>query len=59
VGESLPPESSAYVAVVDSVHADQLASAFAAEGARVLNMPVETDMSSVIREAITGHVRRV
>jgi uncharacterized membrane protein len=59
VGESLPPESSAYVAVVDSAHAEQLADAFATHAARVLNVPVETEMSSVIREAITGHIHRV
>jgi uncharacterized membrane protein len=59
VASSLPLGSSAYVAVVDSTHAEQLASAFAAHGARVLNVPVESDMSSVIREALTGHVYRV
>jgi uncharacterized membrane protein len=59
VAASLPPGTSAYVVVVDSSHAEQLASAFAALGARVLNVPVETEMSSVIREAITGHVYRV
>jgi uncharacterized membrane protein len=59
VGESLPPGTSAFVAVVDTAHADQLVDAFAAEGARVLNVPVETSLASVIREGITGHIRRV
>jgi uncharacterized membrane protein len=58
VAASLPRGSSAYVAVVDSAHAEPLAAAFAAHGARVLNVAVETEMSSVIREAITGHVHR-
>jgi uncharacterized membrane protein len=59
VGASLPPGTSAWVTVVDSLHAEQLAGTFAAEGARVLNVPVESEISYVIREAITGHVRRV
>jgi uncharacterized membrane protein len=59
VGESLPPGSSAYLALVDAEHADGVASAFEAEGARVVNIPVETELSSVIREAITHKVTRV
>lgn len=59
VGESLPPGSSAFLAVVDAAHADGVAEAFAAEGATVLNIPVETELASVIREAITHTVTRV
>lgn len=59
VGESLPPGTSAYLALVDAAHADGLARAFGAEGATVLNIPVETELASVIREAITHHVTRV
>jgi hypothetical protein len=59
VGESLPPGSSAYLAIVDEAHAEGIASAFAAEGARVVNIPVETELANVIREAITHRVTRV
>lgn len=59
VGASLPPGSSAYLALVDAAHAEGLAEAFAAEGARIVNIPVETELASVIREAITHHVTRV
>ena len=59
VGESLPPGSSAYLAIVDAAHADGVAQAFAAEGAKVVNIPVETELASVIREAITHRVTRV
>ena len=58
VAESLPPGSSAYLAVVDAAHADAVSDAFAAEGARVLNIPVETELASVVREAITHRVSR-
>jgi uncharacterized membrane protein len=58
VGESLPPGTSAYLALVDAAHAECIADAFAAEGARVITIPVETDVSNVIREAITHRVRR-
>jgi uncharacterized membrane protein len=59
VGESLPPGSSAYLAIVDAAHADGLSDAFGAEGAKVVNIPVETELASVIREAITHRVTRV
>lgn len=58
VGESLPPGSSAYLALVDTAHADGVAKVFAAEGARVLNLPVETELSGAIRETITHRVSR-
>lgn len=59
VAESLPPGSSAYIALVDTGHADGVAAAFAQEGARVLNLPVETELSGAIREAVTHRIRRV
>ena len=59
VGESLPPGASAYLALVDAGHADAISEAFAAEGAKVVNIPVETELASVIREAITHRVTRV
>jgi len=59
VAEDLPPDSSAYLAVVDSEHADELVRAFESEGPRVLNIPVETEIASAIREGITHQVTRV
>ena len=59
VGESLPPGSSAVLAVVDTAHAARLVALFDAHGARILDVPVETDLGSVIREGITHHVTRV
>jgi uncharacterized membrane protein len=58
VGESLPPDSSAILAVVDTEHAACLVGLFDAHGARILDVPVETDLASVIREGITHHVTR-
>lgn len=59
VGASLPPDSSAYLAVVDTAHADCVADMFAAEGARVLDAPLNLDLSYAIREAVTHSIRRV
>jgi uncharacterized membrane protein len=59
VGESLPPGTSAYIAVVDTAHASGVARAFAAEGGRVLDMPVESELSGAIRETVTHHIRRL
>ena len=59
VAEDLPPNSSAYLAVVDSSHAESFAAAFATEGARVLNLPIETELASAIREGITHSVVRL
>lgn len=58
VGESLPQGSSAYLAIVDAAHAHDVATRFALEGARVLDVPVETELSSAIREAVTHEVER-
>ncbi len=59
VGESLPPGSSAYLALVDAAHAGCVAGNFEAEGARILNVPIELELSCAIREAVTGSIRRV
>jgi uncharacterized membrane protein len=59
VGESLPPGSSAYLAVVDAAHADCIVDAFAAEGARVFNVPVELELSCAIHEAISRGLGQV
>jgi uncharacterized membrane protein len=59
VGETLRPASSAYLVVVDAEHADGVAAAFAEHSSAVLNIPVETELASVVREAITHRVRRV
>lgn len=58
VGESLPPGSSAYLALVDTAHAAGVAGTFAAEGAQVLDMPVETELSCAIRETVTHSIGR-
>lgn len=58
VGKSLPPDSSAYMALVDTPHADEVASAFAAEGAEVLNVEVRAELSCAIREAVTHTIVR-
>lgn len=58
VGESLHPGSSAYIAVLDAVHADILAESFDNEGARVLNVAVRTEVASALREAVTGKIVR-
>ena len=58
LGESLPPGSSAYVVLVQRSHAEAVADILEAEGARIVNVPVETEVSSVIREAITHRVVR-
>jgi uncharacterized membrane protein len=59
IADSLRPGSSAYLAVVDSPHAEAIVAAFAAEGARILDVPVETEISSVLREGISHRVTRV
>jgi uncharacterized membrane protein len=59
VAASLTPGTSAVLFVVDEKHADQLIEPFAARGARVVDSPVETELSSMIREGITHHVRVV
>jgi uncharacterized membrane protein len=59
VADSLPPGSSAYVAVIDTEHAARLAERFRSEGpANVIDVPVVTELSSVIREGVTGRIRR-
>jgi hypothetical protein len=43
--------------VVDEAHAAALIAPFARRGARVVDSAVETELSSMIREGITHHVR--
>lgn len=57
VGESLPEGSSAWVALVDTAHAREVARVFLEEGATVIDQPVEADLSSALRRAITGRLR--
>jgi uncharacterized membrane protein len=59
IADSLKPGNSAFLAVVDSPHAEGVVAAFAAEGAYVVDVPVETEISSVLREGITHRVSRV
>jgi len=59
VGERLPLDSSAYLAIVDSEHAPALVAAFEERHPEVLDVAVETEMASAIREAITHRVARV
>jgi uncharacterized membrane protein len=59
VGEMLPPDSSAYLAIVDSEHADSLIAAFAEKTPTILDVAVETEICSAIREAVTHRVMRV
>ena len=55
-GAALPPGSSAYVVLVDGEHAAELAALFAAEGARVVDLPAGSDPSFCIRETLTRRV---
>lgn len=59
VAESLAPGTSAYIAVVDAQHADALAAMFSSEGQLIVNAPVETELASALREAVTHSVTRV
>lgn len=59
VGDSLQPGSSAYIAIVDHAHANVCARAFDSEAKSILNVPVETELSNVIREGIAGEIVRV
>ncbi len=59
VAAGLPPGSSAYLAVVDANHAAALAEAYSRRGADVIEIPVETEVASAIREGIVRQVTRV
>lgn len=59
VGGSLPPGSSAYLVVVDAAHANSVADAFSTEGGQVLNLPIRTELSCAIREAVVHSVARM
>ena len=57
VGEQLPHGSSAYVALIDAEHAPEVAEIFIEEGASVMDVPVEADLSSAVRRAIVRRLR--
>lgn len=58
VAESLTPNSSAYVAVVDSAHARCLIDAFEGEGSVLVDSAIETEISNALREGILHDVYR-
>lgn len=59
VAAGLPPGGSAYLAVVGADHAPALAEAYAQRGADVIEIPVETEVASAIREGIVHEVTRL
>jgi uncharacterized membrane protein len=59
VAESLQPDHSAWLGLVDTAHADAVAGVFEGEKAEILNIPVEAELSAAIREAVTHTVVRV
>lgn len=59
VAESLPRGSSATVLLVDSRHARAVADALRPRAARVLDIPIETELSCAIREGVTHRIHRV
>lgn len=52
LGETLPPGSSAYVAVIDKAHAHEVAAMLLEEGATVTDLPVDADISSAVRRSL-------
>jgi uncharacterized membrane protein len=58
VAESLAPNTSAFIAAVDSRHATQVTRAFSG-GDLVVDTPVETELSSAVREGVLHSVRRI
>jgi uncharacterized membrane protein len=59
VALSLTPDTSAYIAVVDTKHARNVAEAFGEEGRVVVDSPIETEISNAVREGVLHDVRRV
>lgn len=57
-GESLRPGTSAFIAVVDTLHARKVIEAFGDEGDLLIDEPLETELSNAIREGILHEVRR-
>ena len=57
LGATLPTGTSAYVALVDKQHAEEVAAMFLEEGATVVDLPIEADLSSAVRRAILRRVR--
>lgn len=58
VAGSCPLDSSAYLGLVDTAHAAAVGEAFAAEGARVLDLPIRTDLSNAIHETAAARAGR-
>lgn len=56
--ESLRPGTSAFIAVVDTLHAQKVIDAFGEEGDVLIDEPLETELSNAIREAVLHQVRR-
>jgi uncharacterized membrane protein len=59
VAAALQPGTSALIALVDSRHAWQVAECFGTDGELVVDAPIETELSSSVREAVLHSVRRV
>jgi uncharacterized membrane protein len=58
VAESLAPDTSAYIAVVDTRHARNVIDAFGSEGRLVVDSPIETEIANAVREGVLHNVRR-
>jgi uncharacterized membrane protein len=58
VAESLRPGTSAFIAVVDTRHAQNVIDAFGDEGELLIDAPLETEISNAIREGVLHDVRR-
>lgn len=58
VARSLPPDSSAYLGLVDTAHAAAVAETFRGEGASVLDLPIHTDLSNAIHETASARAGR-
>jgi uncharacterized membrane protein len=58
VAGSLAPNTSAYIAVVDTRHACNVTDAFGEEGKLVVDSPIESEISNAVREGVLHDVRR-
>lgn len=59
VAETLQPGTSAFVAVIDTEHAQCVIDAFGEDGEVMVDTALETELSNAIREAVLHQVRRV
>lgn len=57
-GEALRPGSSAFIAVVDTAHAQRVIDAFGEDAEVLIDEPMETEVSNAIREAVLHEIRR-